>query len=77
MNAIDFPAVKPVQQKPCRLPTLAGRFPFAATLYSEINNGRLRSYTLGTRRYIAVKALHAEFIAAREAGPPQSLQAAA
>ena len=35
------------------------------TIYTEINSGRLRSFTLGRRRLISVKALQ-EWIAARE-----------
>ncbi len=67
MNSIDFPAVKPVQQEALSVADACRALSICrASLYNEINRGRLRSYTLGTRRYIAVKALH-EFIAAREA----------
>lgn len=78
MNIIDFPAVKPVQQEALSVADACRALSVCrATLYSEINTGRLRSYTLGARRYIAVKALH-EFIAAREAETaPQAQQAAA
>ena len=74
MNSIDFPAVKPIKQEALSVADACRALSISrATLYGEIKSGRLRSYTLGARRYIAVKALH-EFIVAREteAAPQQA-----
>lgn len=45
---------------------LTTRLPMGrATLYSLLNSGTLRSFTIGRRRYISARSL-AEFIAQRE-----------
>ncbi|MBZ4192730.1 MAG: helix-turn-helix domain-containing protein [Candidatus Contendobacter sp.] len=77
-TVVAFPAVTVAQEALTIVDACRALSVCRATLYGEINSGRLRTYTLGTRRYIAVAALR-EFIAAREAetAAPQPQQAVA
>ena len=82
MNTIPS-SIKPVQPEALSMVDACRALSVCrATLYGEINAGRLRSYVIGSRRYIAVTALR-DFIREREEAvrsggelPPEAGQAA-